>query len=57
MEYFPSIQPPDEGINIHDIARQCNLDVKEVINETAQLIYEGELFTTTDDEHLMTTTS
>ncbi|KAA1121626.1 replication factor A protein 2 [Puccinia graminis f. sp. tritici] len=57
MEYFASIQPPDEGINIHEIARQCNLDVKEVIDETAQLIHEGELFTTVDDEHLMTTTS
>ncbi|KAA1102199.1 replication factor A protein 2 [Puccinia graminis f. sp. tritici] len=57
MEYFASVQPPAEGINIHDIARQCNLDVKEVIDETAELIHEGELFTTVDDEHLMTTTS
>jgi hypothetical protein len=31
MEYFASIQPPDEGINIHEIARQCHLDVKEVM--------------------------
>ncbi|KAA1103568.1 replication factor A protein 2 [Puccinia graminis f. sp. tritici] len=50
MEYFASVQPPAEGINIHDIARQCNLDVKEVIDETAELIHEGELFTTVDDE-------
>lgn len=57
MEFFARTQPPDEGINIHEIARECHLDVKDVIDETAQLIHEGELFTTVDDEHLMTTTS
>jgi len=55
MEFFVRKKPTDEGINVHEIARECNLDVKDVIEETALLIQEGELYTTVDDEHLMPT--
>lgn len=57
LEYFKKTQHSDEGINIHEIARDCNMDLNDVVEETAPLIQEGELFTTVDDEHLMTTSS
>ncbi|KAH9442700.1 hypothetical protein Pst134EA_031633 [Puccinia striiformis f. sp. tritici] len=57
MDYFAKMQPADEGLNIHEIARGCGIDVKDVIEETAPLITDGELYTTVDDEHLMTTST
>ncbi|KNZ58292.1 uncharacterized protein VP01_195g8 [Puccinia sorghi] len=53
MEFFVKRKPTEEGINVHEIARECNLDVQDVIEETALLIQEGELYTTVDDEQFV----
>lgn len=57
MQYLATLNPPDEGINIHQIARECGLNLSDVADETSKLIAEGELYTTVDDEHVMPTIS
>ncbi|MBW0499473.1 hypothetical protein O181_039188 [Austropuccinia psidii MF-1] len=57
MAFFARGQFPDEGVHVQEIARECGLRVEEVVEETTQLMADGELYTTIDDEHIMATNS
>ncbi|CAH7665909.1 hypothetical protein PPACK8108_LOCUS203 [Phakopsora pachyrhizi] len=56
LNFFRTLNDiPDEGVNVREISRGCSLDMNQVYNEIGKLIAEGELYTTIDDEHVMTT--
>lgn len=56
MNIFVTNATPDEGVHMQEIAKMCQLDLDDAIEEIGKLISEGLLYTTVDDNHVKPTT-
>lgn len=55
MNYIVSLGDarPDEGVNLHSIARELKVSPEKVTEECAKLSENGVLYSTTDDDQFV----